>query len=303
MTNNMKYIVLIFLMKNIKYIALFFLFSLIYLTVNSQIYSSLMIGQGGITDPTDILNLEIWLDGNDHDDDGDTDSGTAGNWIDRSSNGYTFTVNNTPNLDVTLNGLTVMDFDGSDEYFTSTELASVFKWTHDGTKFTMFAVALNEDTRTSALLGNNAGSVNSIGFATFFGDDGTNRTNSSFELSAAGSLGATASHTAYPSPFTQRDNTWSTDVFHQGTWELDFNNVTDADKSVMHVDGSGPFKGNTFSNTASTSNPTHVLQVGSRGDNGSDFFGQIAEIILYKRELTAQEITDVENYLNTKWGL
>jgi hypothetical protein len=37
--------------------------------------------------------------------------------------------------------------------------------------------------------------------------------------------------------------------------------------------------------------------------SGNEFTGQIAELIAYNRVLTNTEITTVETYLNTKWGV
>ena len=45
------------------------------------------------------------------------------------------------------------------------------------------------------------------------------------------------------------------------------------------------------------------LFVGSRPDTTLPYAGDIGEIIMYGRTLTAGEIASVENYLSGKWGL
>jgi len=43
-------------------------------------------------------------------------------------------------------------------------------------------------------------------------------------------------------------------------------------------------------------------RIGS-GASGENFQGQLAAVIVYNRVLTTTEITNVENYLNAKWGV
>ena len=68
---------------------------------------------------------------------------------------------------------------------------------------------------------------------------------------------------------------------------------------AFRVNGSASSSGtNLVSITASTSALAYNQQSASE-----DFYGSIAEIIVYGRVLTSTEITTVENYLHSKWGV
>lgn len=54
--------------------------------------------------------------------------------------------------------------------------------------------------------------------------------------------------------------------------------------------------------TAMDSNVSYIY-IGESSDGTGDFNGYIAEILLYTRILTDVEIANMENYLQTKWGL
>ncbi|HXS14418.1 MAG TPA: LamG-like jellyroll fold domain-containing protein [Acidobacteriaceae bacterium] len=57
------------------------------------------------------------------------------------------------------------------------------------------------------------------------------------------------------------------------------------------------------SGTGPTASATATMNRIGSGASGENFQGQLAAVIVYNRVLTTTEITNVENYLNAKWGV
>lgn len=90
--------------------------------------------------------------------------------------------------------------------------------------------------------------------------------------------------------------------FHTHVFAFDGSKTTNADSLKYRYDRSDitlSFTG-TVGDTLDASNTT--LYIGN--DNGANFYtGDIAEFLIFTKALTATEISNVENYLKTKWGL
>src|SRR5210317_724809 len=99
------------------------------------------------------------------------------------------------------------------------------------------------------------------------------------------------------------DSSTSADTsFHIHTLKFDGSQSGNAARLVYRIDGSAEtltFTG-TVGTTTSASNGTIFLGC----DDSAEFLnGDIAEFLMFNKTLTNAEITDVESYLTTKWGL
>lgn len=233
-----------------------------------------------------IAGQVLWLDAADattiRDADGDNAAtgtggsnngfgGTVRTWVDKSGSGFNVT-NNTANQQplynaTGLNGKGVLTFDGSNDKLTNTGAAIPG---NDHTTFIVF----NRTTATGRDavfdLGN-GGSRNAI----FINEAGNNRinyyVNSTFYNSSS-------NYTA-------------------STYEM-LSVVHDITTATLYRNGASQFSGTTLARASTTG-----IFVGDDSSGGDELQGNIAEIIVYDRDLTSDERRDVENYLASKWGL
>lgn len=219
---------------------------------------------------TDIADLQLWLDSSDE---STITAGVTFTWADKSGNGYDYTQSNgslQPTTGArTLNGLNVIDFDGS-EYLERSDVAGM----NGRPALTIFTVY---DYDTSGFIDAlwNLGSANGGLIAE---PDGF-RFGNGFAL--AGNLTTGASYIT--------------------TWQLPSNAVQG--DTVVYVDGvAQSLIINNPSNNVDINN-IHSF-VGFRNLAGTNFFdGGIAELAFYKRELSVAEMNQVGNYLADKWGV
>jgi hypothetical protein len=79
--------------------------------------------------------------------------------------------------------------------------------------------------------------------------------------------------------------------------------ATAANRIKYKFSYSGEGGTNVFSNARSTADATYDFRVGARSLNGAfPLIGDVAEVLLYNRILTAGELDAVESFLKTKWG-
>ncbi len=234
----------------------------------------------------------LWLDGADQstilDADGDDAnsggafSGSVATWNDKSGNN-----NNLSNANAARNptynagaknGNGTLSFDGGDALFATDANVPSLDLSTNG--FTLFAVL------DPATLGGNRIIINKEGSYEIGINAG--RVQAAINTVAAGgwNWGGTVNTTAnwHVTGFEHADTTWR---FHE-----DGILTQEIAPAVGEV-------GNIV--------PTNsVFSVGGRGaaqPTGSFFLGDMAEVIMFNRELTSDEYHDVENYLANKWGL
>lgn len=198
-------------------------------------------------------------------------SGSVATWVDKSASGFNVS-NNTAAQQPTytiggLNGRNVLTFDGSVDKLTNAG-ASI-----PGNDYTAFVVF----NRTTAALRDavfelgNAGSRNAL-----------------FINESAGRLGYYINGSFYH----------SSSAYTAGTYEV---------VSIVHENttfGLWRNGGSQISATGGTARTnTTGIYVGDDSSSGDQLQGNIAELIVYDRNLTADERRDIENYLATKWGL
>ena len=253
--------------------------------------------------PTDITGLRIWLDASDASTITDAGLGAVSKWVSKDPNSYEFTqatAGSRPTTGgTTANSLNTIEFDS--DYLESADASSVWKWLHDGTtKYTVFVVAKATTSDNRLYWGTNSGSASSTIGANMRreGTSGLASRTAGFWVTS----GSSSIYRAlkYANANTVEDNTW-----HVIRLDADVGNASTAARGSFRIDGADPGDNNFEDDdiSASTSNPTQTLRIGSHATNSAPFVGEIAEVLFYDRELTTQEIADTEAYLTDKWGI
>lgn len=209
-----------------------------------------------------------WLDGAD-DDVFSYSSGTlVSQWRDKSGNDNHVsqsTTSSQPTRNRTLNSKSVVDFDGSDDSLSSSNSLTL------SSGHTMFAVTLTDAFSSDAGLisiNNNLSNgitVHTGGLVYFYYGSGGYNTTQGVNLSTSYIL---------------------TKVWTGAT----------SGNRISYKNGTQ----GTSSGTMANSNSTGVLRLGQQT---TYYNGYIAEVVIYNRELSQDEITKVHNYLQNKWNI
>jgi hypothetical protein len=242
--------------------------------------------------PLDIANCKLWLDASDT----ATISLSGSNvtqWNDKTTNGFNLAQGTTayqPSSGVnTQNGLNVITYGGNDVLFGAT--ASNWNFLHSPTGATIF-MALFSDTRASAdvlLQTGGSSSVNGIYAERSVSD----------QISFAVNRGVSGSRVSDFAAGTLTDNQAS-----YFSAVLDNSNATAANRLIYKIKGGSNLSGNTLTNAPSTSTCQNPLNLGAENNTGGGgFFGRICEVIMYSGVLSGTDITSVNSYLGTKWGI
>lgn len=247
------------------------------------------------TDPLSISNCILWLDGND----GATlnTTGTAINsWTDKSASAKVFsqaTTANKPNVDSTIfSGKTCVNFGiTTNTWLTSASDLSVpvnstvfvtYQWGNRTTSTSYSSICIQHGAATNALSAGTGvpywlvytavtgGMVNYPGAAAQFSGPGTQNLYITTAVTAKGNKGLMTVRT----PNSMKN-------------------------SLLRVDRAPRLP--TYGTTDTLPSPSLVNTIGS-SDNLYVVNGAFAEVIIYGRALTDQEMRQVENYLRTKWG-
>jgi VCBS repeat-containing protein len=234
-----------------------------------------------------IAGQVLWLDAADastvRDQDGDyadTGLGGAGNgfsglvsqWRDKSGSTFHvngFSVGELPTYSLTaLNGRNVISFDGINDRLAN--LSDVIA----GNDVTMFIVY-------------NRTSLNATGREAVF-ELGQNPSRNGIFLNNSGD----GRHQYYSNTaFTNFATGYTTGDYIVASATHDITNIR------MHRNGALEFNATTSARASTTG-----IYVGDDSTSGDFLQGNIAEIIVYDRDLTDEERHDIENYLGTKWG-
>lgn len=230
-----------------------------------------------------LLELESWYDGSDGDSfvpNNPSDGQTFTQWTDKSAFAHNANAigGATTRASVQINEqntLSVVRFDGNDGLSINpyASLASA-------PALTVFIVMKMTATASDPrIFATNSGATE------FYYDSTAAR----FVVEAAGGIGTS----------TVTNNGAA---FHIHTYAFDGSQTTNAASLKYRYDKTDitlSFTG-TVGDTISASNTTFYIG----NNNGSNFYtGDIAEFLIFTKALTVTEITNVENYLNTKWGL
>ncbi len=232
--------------------------------------------------PTDIADLELWLDADDATTISDT-SGEVDTWTDKSTNGFTATASGTARPETgtdTINSKNTLTFDGSATIMNLGQPAAL-DFTPSTDPFTIFVVSEAATSVTGAIFAK-AGSTSAQRQYYLFHDLNEN-VNKMATVTGGTNNKANITSTGSPKMFTYVTSTTDTELFVDG------------------VSGG----------TGSIGTATNIADVTIGARRGTDvntgsgfhFTGKVAEILVYSRELSMTEIQDVEEYLDNKWGI
>ena len=234
-----------------------------------------------IVDPTDLDNLQLWLDASDPDGDdtvgGSLDPGATGTatWVDKSGGGrdaLQTTVASQPTLTTGaggINNIPVVHFDGVDDY-----LANTIDSLNSYQAKTVFVVYRVTNAQTSEL-GQLWGQYNGVGHVAA---DGRNTGLWSFD----GNASATAHYSV------------NGDTLIAGGG---------GDSTQPWVRNEAQFVTTVFDSTLSLTEHYLGSLLPTFSITSHAYGGDIAEIVVYSDSLSATEIADVQTYLGDKWGI
>ena len=193
----------------------------------------------------------------------------------------------------TQNGKNMIDFDGSNDVLSSNASVGSWQFLTNSVGSTVFLVMFADTAADNrSIFDCSDGSVANVPSYswvinpgdTIFAGVGTNNAGTYNWLAAAAS--------------SVTDNT-----AQQIAIVSDTSNATAANRGLIYKNGTLVWNNNTYTGTASSSNPSQPLNVGGYVNYSESFDGGICEIIIYNSVLSGADITKNSNYLAAKWGL
>lgn len=243
--------------------------------------------------PSDITGLKAWYDASDTASISLSGSAVT-QWNDKSGNAFHLTQGTStyrPTSGVnTINSKNVLDFDGNDWLGAST--AADWKFLHDTSGSTVFFVAYYGSTSDyEAHYSTSAGAATAVGSLNY-------KTNGDI-MGCVIVRGVAATYVVDANNGTISDN-----ANHQISYAMDPNNGTASARAKFRIDKTAQTQGNTQTGAPSSANPEFALRLGTYDTVGSwGFSGRIAEVIMYTGLLSDSNITKVQDYITTKWGI
>ena len=242
-----------------------------------------------------VSGYKLWLDATDAT--SITASGGAvSQWNDKSGNASNFTQGTGANQPTTgsrtINSLNVIDFDGTNDFLLCPSSSGLFNYLHNSTGGTTFIVGIRETTG-GVMHGNGGGGSATIGHY-----HAINASANTDLLITNGNSGLTSA--------LQFDLTaMGTTAFYL-TNKWDGNNATAANRLKESRNGAAFTGANIQTQAASNSNASQSLAIGADytgGSAGAFWNGAFGEIIFYEGILSSGDITSVQSYLASKWGI
>lgn len=247
-----------------------------------------------------VSGYKVWLDATDSSKI-TASSGSVSQWTDGSANAYAFTQATSSYQPTTgtrsINGLNALDFDGTSDWLYSTAAISTWKFLHS-TQSTIFIVMQSDISNAyTCVISTEAGSTSRVGF---------NLPLQSNAIIDAICDKGTAGSGVYDA---NSGISYNTSAMY-ATYKSDPANGTAANRIQISKNAGSYGGGNTLSNSPSTADSENSLTIGCNLDlfngtryPGSWFNGLIGEILIYDSALSSGDITSVQSYLATKWGL
>ena len=253
-----------------------------------NIINSYRFAAGGITDPTDIAGLDLWLDASDsstlavqQNGTGGTpaDDGQARYWADKSSNANNATISaNGPTRRVAeINGLDTLYFDGTTNVLEGTADLTP-RQTDDKTAFIVSLLAVT-----------NANAIFSL-----------------YDTTTNGARGTLFSSTLVNTAYAIAGGIWQSSDDIQDTINASVLTMTQASTGDLHAAVGMRLDGVDLVRDAGTDRAFTNLSISYKVGGWvttQKFNGDICEIIVYDNKLGVSDIQAVETYLAEKWGI
>ena len=188
-------------------------------------------------------------------------------------------------MDTEILGGTYADFNGSSSYSSIGGSASDWKFLSDGSAWTV-SFWFNDD----------SSSQNSRFFNTMNDNSGSNRGFSLTHDATAIGLGIYDStpSAGYPFAYAVSNAFSDTGAWHMYTFAYDGGNTANTSKVRFYKDGSLT-NTTTQGRAMSSSDPNHSPLMGKRTDNQRYVDGKLQQFLIYKRELSASDVTALYN--------
>lgn len=221
---------------------------------------------------------------------------------DKSGNAKNFTTvsGSRPSTGIeTQNGKNVLSLNA--DFLTSANTSSAWTFLHDSTGSSVFAVCsfgISSNPNTLyGLIGTNGASAGLVGHAIWYDDRvSLSRNNAAISLVGNGTLGQPVCTNVALNAATANEP-------HIVGVISDPANATEANRSIIRIDGGTELKNNTALSTASTSGPSYTLQIGNVGNGSVPMTGQLAEVVIVPGIVMSLTRERIEGYLAHKWGL
>jgi hypothetical protein len=246
--------------------------------------------------PLSIATCKIWLDAADT-----SKISLNGNevtqWTDKTANAYAFTQGTATKRPAsgtrTQNSKNLIDFDGTDDILTSNAAASTWKFFHDGTEYTIFLAAVQDNQNNGAILSTNSGSFGNVGAIHLLG---ATKSLSTGVATGNGSVRVIDTGTA--------TNFADLTTFSYASWTLKPSNATASERVAFRWKNGTASKPNTNTGAVSTSDPSQTLSIGhTETFLNIPLNGAIGEIIVYTSALSDADRAKVGDYLVAKWNI
>jgi len=255
--------------------------------------------------PADLADLRAWYKADAIT--GLSDGDPVSTWSDSSGGGYDLTQTSTARplyQTNTLNGLPVVEFDGSDDFIEASTAADwAFLNTAGGAEvLAVWKAGTSADPEgINALFATNRGSVLNQGAYTFHDSRSALPRDDVIASAVRNSETGGTGDNYYLAPTGDDFMPANTAALLNVTF--DCSNST-ADYKVRHrLNGGTAVGGNTSTKTASTSNPLDPLRLGYLNGSVGFLNGYIAEVVICDALLSGTDREKVEGYLAHKWGL
>ena len=248
------------------------------------------------------LNLELWLNAGKIN--GLSNGDSISLWEDKSGNGRNATQSASsyqPLYKTNIkNGKPAVYFDGTNDYLSISGSSSSLKFLHSD-KSTIFLVAqagFSADPNiTMAFMDSSGGSWGNIGYSVSYTDVSAYSYNNRFTLEVANSISTNRVDWQY------QDNVLTPNSMHIIKVVGDMTNSTAANRSSIEIDGMALTSLNSQAGAPSTSNSSYDIVIGTSANLFAYLYGYICELIIYSRNLSANEISKVETYLSSKYAI
>ena len=256
-----------------------------------------------ITDPRDLGGNVLWLDGSDVDGDFVTGGTFLNNttWVDKSTaqiaNASQTVASSQPTIVTSFNGLTTVGFDGNDFMDVDSSAFGMLRDVASATIIGVLSTELDSSNRSmrALMISSGANSAATRAGISFFDSFGTN-IGGSGEFGLAGRrLDSDDFERIEGGDVVAGELASMAGVFNYQDGEL-----------MLFVNGEEQTSVDSFQTPGNTSDTDSLnIRIGADAalNTPRGFFnGQIAELIVYDRALSATELTDVESYIVQKWG-
>ena len=242
---------------------------------------------GAVVTPPPVSGYAAWMDATQSNKFTYSSSNIISQWTDASGNGYNATqstVANQPTLVASaINGKPAVRFDGTNDFF-NWNLGTL-------TNHTIFMVVRFPSTITTT-----------SPTQTLLAKDSTGHYNGLIYL---GAVSGTYSNEriSWLTLYNPSGVYYSGGDLASGAHQMNYKFTLSGYGSQIRYDKTTLSLSNVFGGFSSTDYPSYYTTMGDGSTGGAAFNGDIGEMILYTSALSAGDITSVENYLSTKWGI